>query len=62
MTLTQVSTWFANARRRLKKDHKITWEPRSRIDDENEAGSDVEADDKDDEVTPEEENISVGEL
>lgn len=22
MTLTQVSTWFANARRRLKKEHK----------------------------------------
>lgn len=62
MTLTQVSTWFANARRRLKKDHKMTWEPRSRIDDDNEAGSDVEADDKDDEATPEEENISVGEL
>ena len=25
MTLTQVSTWFANARRRLKKDNKMTW-------------------------------------
>ena len=25
MTLTQVSTWFANARRRLKKDNKVTW-------------------------------------
>jgi len=23
MTLTQVSTWFANARRRLKKEHKL---------------------------------------
>lgn len=28
MTLTQVSTWFANARRRLKKENKMTWEPK----------------------------------
>ncbi|UYV63618.1 hypothetical protein LAZ67_2005025 [Cordylochernes scorpioides] len=27
MTLTQVSTWFANARRRLKKENKMTWGP-----------------------------------
>ncbi|KAK4467436.1 hypothetical protein MN116_009063 [Schistosoma mekongi] len=25
MSLTQVSTWFANARRRLKKENKVTW-------------------------------------
>ena len=25
MSLTQVSTWFANARRRLKKENKATW-------------------------------------
>lgn len=31
MTLTQVSTWFANARRRLKKENKMTWEPRLEI-------------------------------
>lgn len=30
MTLTQVSTWFANARRRLKKENKMTWSPRNR--------------------------------
>ncbi|XP_022660864.1 iroquois-class homeodomain protein IRX-2-like isoform X1 [Varroa destructor] len=30
MTLTQVSTWFANARRRLKKENKMTWEPRNK--------------------------------
>ncbi|CAL8297044.1 unnamed protein product [Lota lota] len=29
MTLTQVSTWFANARRRLKKENKVTWSPRA---------------------------------
>ena len=34
MTLTQVSTWFANARRRLKKDNKMTWSPRNRTGDE----------------------------
>ncbi|CAL8260773.1 unnamed protein product [Boreogadus saida] len=42
MTLTQVSTWFANARRRLKKENKMTWPPRNkgsddkRYDDEDE--------------------------
>lgn len=34
MTLTQVSTWFANARRRLKKENKMTWTPRNRSEDE----------------------------
>ena len=31
MTLTQVSTWFANARRRLKKENKMQWSPRNRL-------------------------------
>ncbi|CAF1059143.1 unnamed protein product [Rotaria sp. Silwood1] len=34
MTLTQVSTWFANARRRLKKENKMTWSPRNRTTDD----------------------------
>ncbi|XP_078257757.1 Iroquois homeobox protein 6a isoform X2 [Rhinoraja longicauda] len=34
MTLTQVSTWFANARRRLKKENKMTWSPRNKGGDE----------------------------
>ena len=34
MTLTQVSTWFANARRRLKKDNKVTWTTRGTDDDD----------------------------
>lgn len=39
MTLTQVSTWFANARRRLKKESK-SWNGKDRdLDD-----SDIEAD------------------
>lgn len=33
MTLTQVSTWFANARRRLKKENKMTWEPKNKAND-----------------------------
>ncbi|XP_078731874.1 Iroquois homeobox protein 5a-like [Lampetra fluviatilis] len=36
MTLTQVSTWFANARRRLKKENKVTWAPRAKSEDEEE--------------------------
>ncbi|GAV07181.1 hypothetical protein RvY_17054 [Ramazzottius varieornatus] len=57
MTLTQVSTWFANARRRLKKENKMTWSPRNRgceDDDKSEsdglnAGDDQDIDlDKDD--------------
>ncbi|KAJ7338373.1 hypothetical protein JRQ81_011598 [Phrynocephalus forsythii] len=41
MTLTQVSTWFANARRRLKKENKMTWAPRNKSEDEDE---DLDAD------------------
>ncbi|XP_028673811.1 iroquois-class homeodomain protein IRX-1b [Erpetoichthys calabaricus] len=45
MTLTQVSTWFANARRRLKKENKVTWGTRSKDDvDGNIFGSDNEGD------------------
>ncbi|KAF7259876.1 hypothetical protein EG68_02815 [Paragonimus skrjabini miyazakii] len=45
MTLTQVSTWFANARRRLKKENKMTWTPKHRgedVNDDDEAGSEEE--------------------
>ncbi|KFP68252.1 Iroquois-class homeodomain protein irx-1-A, partial [Cariama cristata] len=45
MTLTQVSTWFANARRRLKKENKVTWGSRSKDqEDANLFGSDNEGD------------------
>ncbi|XP_044587249.1 iroquois-class homeodomain protein IRX-6 isoform X2 [Cotesia glomerata] len=52
MTLTQVSTWFANARRRLKKENKMTWEPRNRVEDEDNNNDDDDSgrksvDDKD---------------
>ncbi|XP_051546339.1 iroquois-class homeodomain protein irx-3-like [Myxocyprinus asiaticus] len=50
MTLTQVSTWFANARRRLKKENKMTWVPKARTDEEgNVYTSDNEEGDKRDE-------------
>jgi len=42
MTLTQVSCWFANARRRLKKENKMTWEPKNGLNDE-----DVDVSDED---------------
>ncbi|XP_050711248.1 iroquois-class homeodomain protein IRX-4-like isoform X2 [Eriocheir sinensis] len=51
MTLTQVSTWFANARRRLKKENKMTWEPRNKTDDDDDDDDDKDddkIDDKDD--------------
>ena len=49
MTLTQVSTWFANARRRLKKENKMTWEPKNKTDDDDDAiVSDTDDKDKDD--------------
>uniref|UniRef100_A0A1I8MGV5 Homeobox domain-containing protein n=1 Tax=Musca domestica TaxID=7370 RepID=A0A1I8MGV5_MUSDO len=48
MTLTQVSTWFANARRRLKKENKMTWEPKNRTEDEDAMVSDEEKDHEDD--------------
>lgn len=44
MTLTQVSTWFANARRRLKKENKMTWEPKNRNDADDDDDDDVSSD------------------
>src|SRR5689334_20903798 len=45
MTLTQVSTWFANARRRLKKENKMTWSPRNRCDEDEAADAEAEKND-----------------
>lgn len=43
----QVSTWFANARRRLKKENKMTWEPRNRPgDDDDDLGAPINGDDR----------------
>uniref|UniRef100_A0A3Q1JWB7 Homeobox domain-containing protein n=1 Tax=Anabas testudineus TaxID=64144 RepID=A0A3Q1JWB7_ANATE len=68
MTLTQVSTWFANARRRLKKENKMTWTPRNRSEDEeDEDNIDLERNDEDEEPLRTnkdelEENSETGEL
>ncbi|CAF0937163.1 unnamed protein product [Rotaria sordida] len=53
MTLTQVSTWFANARRRLKKENKMTWSPRNRTndDDDDRQGVGSNSDASDDECS-----------
>ena len=37
-----MSTWFANARRRLKKENKMTWEPKNGLNDEDVDVSDEE--------------------
>ncbi|XP_048402138.1 iroquois-class homeodomain protein IRX-3a [Stegostoma tigrinum] len=62
MTLTQVSTWFANARRRLKKENKMTWTPRNRTDEEgNSYGSepDLEGEKKEEDEEIDLENIDT---
>ncbi|KAJ7413365.1 putative iroquois-class homeodomain protein irx-1 [Willisornis vidua] len=41
MSLTQVSTWFANARRRLKKENKAGWATRGASDGEDSEGEGV---------------------
>ncbi|TNN14293.1 Iroquois-class homeodomain protein [Schistosoma japonicum] len=48
MTLTQVSTWFANARRRLKKENKMTWTPKHRGEEQNDDDDDDDDDNGDD--------------
>ncbi|XP_046899460.1 iroquois-class homeodomain protein IRX-2a [Hypomesus transpacificus] len=66
MTLTQVSTWFANARRRLKKENKMTWAPRNKSEDEDEDDGDGERKDErseknldNSEISAEDEGISL---
>jgi len=67
MTLTQVSTWFANARRRLKKENKMTWSPRKKTGDRKAGGgkddnSDCDSDDDDgDDIENMDVNIDVDE-
>ncbi|TRY60755.1 hypothetical protein DNTS_029615 [Danionella cerebrum] len=46
MTLTQVSTWFANARRRLKKENKMSWAPRNKGSDEKKYEDEEDEDDE----------------
>ncbi|KAM4633999.1 iroquois-class homeodomain protein IRX-1a isoform 2-T2 [Polymixia lowei] len=64
MTLTQVSTWFANARRRLKKENKVTWGTRSKEDEEdgNLFGSGDEAEKNEDEEEIDLESIDIDKI
>lgn len=48
MSLTQVSTWFANARRRLKKENRVSWASKGKSDEEDEEEQEGESDDDDD--------------
>ena len=57
MTLTQVSTWFANARRRLKKENKMTWSPRNRCGERKDSEGYSDEEDDDDVDTKTEEDI-----
>ncbi|CDQ60659.1 unnamed protein product [Oncorhynchus mykiss] len=59
MTLTQVSTWFANARRRLKKENKMTWTPRNRSEDEEEDDN-IDLEKNDDEEEPLKPTAEIG--
>ena len=59
MTLTQVSTWFANARRRLKKENKMQWSPRNRTGDDDDDKDDRSSDRDDALTSPTRDVISV---
>ena len=52
----KVSTWFANARRRLKKENKMTWEPRNKTNDS--CHDDDEGDDDKESLNGSEDNLS----
>lgn len=58
MTLTQVSTWFANARRRLKKENKMTWEPKNKTDDDDDTMLSDEEKEQDDKIKPSKGSLS----
>ncbi|XP_068425989.1 iroquois-class homeodomain protein IRX-1a [Clinocottus analis] len=65
MTLTQVSTWFANARRRLKKENKVTWGSRSKEDGEEDGnlfGSGDEGEKNEDEEEIDLESIDIDKI
>lgn len=60
MTLTQVSTWFANARRRLKKENKMTWSPRNRCGERKDCEEDTsDVDDVDLDINSDDEKLSI---
>ncbi|XP_061590710.1 iroquois homeobox 7 [Cololabis saira] len=44
MSLTQVSTWFANARRRLKKENRVSWACKGKSDEEEDEEQEADSD------------------
>ncbi|XP_017274648.1 iroquois homeobox 7 [Kryptolebias marmoratus] len=58
MSLTQVSTWFANARRRLKKENRLSWASRPKSDEEDE---EQEGDSDEDKCHPDDGDEAQGE-
>ncbi|KAG7472065.1 hypothetical protein MATL_G00104570 [Megalops atlanticus] len=71
MSLTQVSTWFANARRRLKKENRVSWASKGKSDEEEDDESEEEGslqkgpgdeDEIEDEIDPQtvDEEVEVG--
>ena len=59
MTLTQVSTWFANARRRLKKDCRTSWDSESKSLDGEEDEDDDDVMGRDDDVIGRDDDVDV---
>ncbi|KAJ8369836.1 hypothetical protein SKAU_G00098640 [Synaphobranchus kaupii] len=69
MSLTQVSTWFANARRRLKKENRVSWASKGKSDEEEEDSEEEcstqkdQASDDEDEIDPQtvdDEEVEIG--
>ncbi|KAJ8258128.1 hypothetical protein GJAV_G00193460 [Gymnothorax javanicus] len=68
MSLTQVSTWFANARRRLKKENRVSWASKGKSDEEEEDSEGEcstqreQGSDDEDEIDPEtvDEEVEIG--
>jgi hypothetical protein len=60
MTLTQVSTWFANARRRLKKENKLhRTTTNSKSEEEEEEDDDDDVDDEDENENENESHVDI---
>ncbi|XP_060792619.1 iroquois homeobox 7 [Neoarius graeffei] len=75
MSLTQVSTWFANARRRLKKENRVSWASKAKSDEEAEESEEEDdgdlsgssqkdrcSDDEDSQIVDVEEELSAVEM
>ncbi|KAJ8265592.1 hypothetical protein COCON_G00146910 [Conger conger] len=68
MSLTQVSTWFANARRRLKKENRVSWASKGKSDEEEDDSEEecstqkVQGSDDEDEIDPQtvDEEVEIG--